>query len=128
VTGPERSIFDALESGAQPEQIEMAIHQALESRTDEPLAPAPLGRVPPRACAEVPRARAETGVGVKYQDAAFRMALEQRLKDGAVRLHAVAIEGELQCLAITRSVPLAARSAIQFGSRDPDARVLFDLD
>jgi predicted transcriptional regulator of viral defense system len=29
VTGPERSIFDALESGAQPEQIEMAIHQAL---------------------------------------------------------------------------------------------------
>lgn len=30
VTGPERSIFDALESGAQPEQIEMAIHQALD--------------------------------------------------------------------------------------------------
>jgi predicted transcriptional regulator of viral defense system len=29
VTGPERSIFDALESGAQPEQIEMAIQQAL---------------------------------------------------------------------------------------------------
>lgn len=29
VTGAERSIFDALESGAQPEQIEMAIHQAL---------------------------------------------------------------------------------------------------
>lgn len=30
VTGPEYSIFDALESGAQPEQIEMAIHQALD--------------------------------------------------------------------------------------------------
>lgn len=30
VTRPERSIFDALESGAQPEQIEMAIHQALD--------------------------------------------------------------------------------------------------
>lgn len=30
VTVPERSIFDALESGAQPEQIEMAIHQALD--------------------------------------------------------------------------------------------------
>jgi predicted transcriptional regulator of viral defense system len=30
VTSPERSILDALESGAQPEQIEMAIHQALE--------------------------------------------------------------------------------------------------
>jgi predicted transcriptional regulator of viral defense system len=30
VTGPERSMFDALESGAQPEQIEMAIHQALD--------------------------------------------------------------------------------------------------
>jgi predicted transcriptional regulator of viral defense system len=29
VTGPERSILDALESGAQPEQIEMAIRQAL---------------------------------------------------------------------------------------------------
>jgi predicted transcriptional regulator of viral defense system len=29
VSGPERSILDALESGAQPEQIEMAIHQAL---------------------------------------------------------------------------------------------------
>jgi predicted transcriptional regulator of viral defense system len=29
VTAPERSILDALESGAQPEQIEMAIHQAL---------------------------------------------------------------------------------------------------
>jgi predicted transcriptional regulator of viral defense system len=30
VTGPERSIFDALESGAQPEQMEMAIHQAID--------------------------------------------------------------------------------------------------
>ena len=30
VSGPERSMFDALESGAQPEQIEMAIHQALD--------------------------------------------------------------------------------------------------
>lgn len=30
VTGPDRSIFDALESGAQPEQIEMAIQQALD--------------------------------------------------------------------------------------------------
>lgn len=29
VTAPERSILDALESGAQPEQIEIAIHQAL---------------------------------------------------------------------------------------------------
>ncbi len=29
VTGPERSVFDALESGAQPDQMEMAIHQAL---------------------------------------------------------------------------------------------------
>lgn len=30
VTSPERAIVDALEAGAQPEQIEMAIHQALE--------------------------------------------------------------------------------------------------
>jgi predicted transcriptional regulator of viral defense system len=30
VTSPERSILDALDSGAQPEQIEMAIGQALE--------------------------------------------------------------------------------------------------
>jgi predicted transcriptional regulator of viral defense system len=30
VTGVERSILDSLESGAQPEQIELAIHQALE--------------------------------------------------------------------------------------------------
>lgn len=30
VSGPERSIVDALASGAQPEQIELAIHQALE--------------------------------------------------------------------------------------------------
>jgi hypothetical protein len=30
VTTPERSIVDALEAGAQPEQIELAIHQALE--------------------------------------------------------------------------------------------------
>jgi len=29
VTGPERSIVDALEAGAQPEQIELAIRQAL---------------------------------------------------------------------------------------------------
>lgn len=29
VTSPERSMFDAFESGAQPEQIEMAVHQAL---------------------------------------------------------------------------------------------------
>ncbi|MBS1886476.1 MAG: hypothetical protein JSU06_04730 [Actinobacteria bacterium] len=30
VTGPERSICDALEAGARPEQIEMAIRQALD--------------------------------------------------------------------------------------------------
>jgi predicted transcriptional regulator of viral defense system len=30
VTSPERTIVDALETGAQPEQIEMAIHQALD--------------------------------------------------------------------------------------------------
>ena len=30
VSGPERSIIDALDSGAQPEQIELAISQALE--------------------------------------------------------------------------------------------------
>lgn len=30
VTTPERSIVDSLEAGAQPEQIEMAVHQALE--------------------------------------------------------------------------------------------------
>jgi predicted transcriptional regulator of viral defense system len=30
VTGVERSILDSFESGAQPEQIELAIHQALE--------------------------------------------------------------------------------------------------
>lgn len=30
VTSPERTIIDALETGAQPEQIEMAVHQALE--------------------------------------------------------------------------------------------------
>jgi predicted transcriptional regulator of viral defense system len=30
VTDPARSIVDSLESGAQPEQIEMAIHQALD--------------------------------------------------------------------------------------------------
>lgn len=30
VTNPERTIVDALEAGAQPEQIEMAVHQALE--------------------------------------------------------------------------------------------------
>jgi len=30
VTNPERTIVDALETGAQPEQIEMAIGQALE--------------------------------------------------------------------------------------------------
>jgi hypothetical protein len=29
VTNPERSIVDALEAGAQPEQIEMAVSQAL---------------------------------------------------------------------------------------------------
>jgi predicted transcriptional regulator of viral defense system len=30
VTSPERTIVDALEAGAQPEQIEMAVHEALE--------------------------------------------------------------------------------------------------
>ncbi len=30
VTSPERTIVDSLEAGAQPEQIEMAVHQALE--------------------------------------------------------------------------------------------------
>jgi predicted transcriptional regulator of viral defense system len=30
VTGPERTIVDSLEAGAQPEQIEMAINQSLE--------------------------------------------------------------------------------------------------
>ncbi|HEY2055444.1 MAG TPA: hypothetical protein VGH14_16050 [Solirubrobacterales bacterium] len=30
VTRPERSIVDALDSGAQPEQIELAIHQAMD--------------------------------------------------------------------------------------------------
>ncbi len=30
VTSPERTIVDALEAGAQPEQVEMAIRQALE--------------------------------------------------------------------------------------------------
>ncbi len=30
VTTPERSIVDSLEAGTQPEQIELAIHQALE--------------------------------------------------------------------------------------------------
>ena len=30
VTSPERTIVDALRGGTQPEQIEMAIHQALE--------------------------------------------------------------------------------------------------
>jgi predicted transcriptional regulator of viral defense system len=30
VTTPERSIVESLEAGAQPEQIEMAVHQALE--------------------------------------------------------------------------------------------------
>ena len=30
VTSPERTIIDALEAGTQPEQIELAVHQALE--------------------------------------------------------------------------------------------------
>src|ERR1700712_3579836 len=36
VTRPERSIVDALESGAQPEQIELAIGQALERELTTP--------------------------------------------------------------------------------------------
>lgn len=36
VTNPERSIVDALEAGAQPEQVELAIQQALERGTTTP--------------------------------------------------------------------------------------------
>lgn len=46
VTTPERSIVDSLEAGAQPEQIEMAVHQALERSltTRRRLREAALGR------------------------------------------------------------------------------------
>jgi predicted transcriptional regulator of viral defense system len=36
VTNPERSIVDALDAGAQPEQIEMAVHQALDRGVTTP--------------------------------------------------------------------------------------------
>ena len=69
-TGPERSMLDALESGAQPEQIEMAFHQALDRGLTQSFAPAPLGRLTPRANTEVRRPRAGGGGAVRYQDAA----------------------------------------------------------
>jgi hypothetical protein len=36
VTNPERSIVDSLDAGAQPEQIEMAVHQALDHSLTTP--------------------------------------------------------------------------------------------
>jgi predicted transcriptional regulator of viral defense system len=63
VTGPERSLLDALESGAQPEQIEMAIRQALgrglttvsRLRSSAASRPERVRRLVDRATEETPR-------------------------------------------------------------------------
>ena len=51
VTSPERTIVDALDAGTQPEQIEMALHQALDRGLSSP------GRIRAATEGRSPRAR-----------------------------------------------------------------------
>ncbi|MGI8439974.1 MAG: type IV toxin-antitoxin system AbiEi family antitoxin domain-containing protein [Thermoleophilaceae bacterium] len=61
VTSPERTIADVLEAGGQPEQLELAVSQALDRGLTTP--------------ARLRRAAADRGTSVRYQIARFTSAI-----------------------------------------------------
>ena len=85
VTDPVRSILDAAGAGTAPEQIEMAVRQALHEglTTRRSLLPR-ADRRGGRVADLIRRAAGEGWLAVRYETAnAFRTALEQRLKNEA---------------------------------------------